>query len=545
MAGGQDGVVTAPNFEDGLIFYQNPTTGSKIVYSSFGLETISQEVYYYLPGVVNKYQFPPFYVPHNQRSSFMHNIVCYLRTGTISGEVHSLSAAGAGVPGTVVTATNGVDKNTYTGTSDQNGNFQVSGLPAGRYTFTAYKAGFSFQHNEFGAQDVHGGDVANLSLVVSPTSPGNVTVTVDDATTSALLANVSVTLTEVASGNVIGPVLTTAAGTATFFSVPTGNYNVIANGSSIGYAVSAPSLLSVSNTANNAITIPLQKTGATLSGFVTLSDPGQPDNGSPVAGAAVTLTGAILKTVASSPSGAYLFSNLQPGTYRVEATKASYGPSALITVPITAGASITEPLQLTPAGSGGAYHRFSAGLQMISVPYDYTSSQYTLQQILGSPSFKVSLDAYLPSSNTYAVTPQVPCDTFRLGQGYWTKFPVVTSLTKLGAQSTSTTFPISLIPQWNMIGDPFTSNVPLANVLIQDQEGNDYSFAAASGPTVNLIGAQIYSYDPGTNSYVSHYIGNPSEPSPTLQPYVGYWVEAYAPLTFIVPNPNSGQAKAH
>jgi hypothetical protein len=177
---------------------------------------------------------------------------------------------------------------------------------------------------------------------------------------------------------------------------------------------------------------------------------------------------------------------------------------------------------------------------MISVPYDYTSSAYTLSQILGSPTTAPKLAAFNPTLGEYVVTPSVPSDTFHLGQGYWSDFPKVTSLTRLGTQNTSTTFSIQLNTQWNMVGDPYPTNVLLSNLKVQDQNGNQYTFAAASGATVHLVGAQIYSYDQATNSYVGHYIGNPSEPAPVLSPYVGYWFQVYAPLTIIVPNPNNG-----
>jgi hypothetical protein len=528
-------------YEDGLIYYQNPTTGSKMVYSSFGLEALSQELYYLAPAKEGNYQYAPFFVSYNQRTDYLHDVICYLRTGTIQGTVHSVSGAGAGVAGTVVSATNGIDKITYTGISGANGSFQIQGLPAGRYALNAYKAGFSYQHQGESAEDLHGGDVVqNASLIVSPTAPGNVTITVEDSNTAAVLAGASVTLTEVASGTVLGPVLTSTLGTATFYSVPTGNYNVIANGTAIGYAVSAPTLLAVANTANNALTILLKKTGASISGYVTLSDPGQPDNGSPINGATVTLGTNPVTTVTTSPTGAYLLPNLQPGTYNLQASKATYGSSALIKVVVTAGASLVEPLQLTPSGKGGAYFQFASGLQMISVPYDYTSSAYTLSQILGSPTTAPKLAAFNPTLGEYVVTPSVPSDTFHLGQGYWSDFPKVTSLTRLGTQNTSTTFSIQLNTQWNMVGDPYPTNVLLSNLKVQDQNGNQYTFAAASGATVHLVGAQIYSYDQATNSYVGHYIGNPSEPAPVLSPYVGYWFQVYAPLTIIVPNPNNG-----
>ena len=76
---------------DGLIYTENAVTNSKTVYASFGLEALSTD--YYLWYQDNPGLSIPQFSPHNKRQNILHNIVDYLRTGTITGRVVQTATA--------------------------------------------------------------------------------------------------------------------------------------------------------------------------------------------------------------------------------------------------------------------------------------------------------------------------------------------------------------------------------------------------------------------------------------------------------------------
>jgi subtilase family serine protease len=164
---------------------------------------------------------------------------------------------------------------------------------------------------------------------------------------------------------------------------------------------------------------------------------------------------------------------------------------------------------------------FPAGLAMFSLPYTYSSD--TLASIFGYSG--VTLAVWDPLSLSYALTPTSPANEIVAGQGYWVRFPQAVSITAIGTPaSTGTSFAVALQPGWNMIGDPFTTSVPLTSLMFAGA-----TFTQATGSSSTLIGPTVYTYNSSTNAYTA---------ASSLDIGVGYWIFAFSAVTMDVPAPN-------
>lgn len=196
---------------------------------------------------------------------------------------------------------------------------------------------------------------------------------------------------------------------------------------------------------------------------------------------------------------------------------------ASVSVTVTnpgASASNSLPMAIEPL------HSFAQGLQLFSVPYDY--SNYALFEVLGYSN--PVLAAWSPSQAAYALSPNSPADALRLGQGYWARFPQAVSLDAAGAVAPTTgPFSIPLAKGWNMIGDPFLSPVNMSSLMVQEISGTQYTFAQAN--QAGLVRATLYSYPANATAYSSQTSG-------PIEPYVGYWVLAGQNCILLVPAPS-------
>ena len=181
---------------------------------------------------------------------------------------------------------------------------------------------------------------------------------------------------------------------------------------------------------------------------------------------------------------------------------------------------------LAPTTSSTALVTYTAGLNFVALPYDY--STVTLADVFGYSS--PTLYVWSPTTLQYVLTPTAPADAVRVGQGYWVNFPQAVSVTKAGTPaSTSSSYTISLSAGWNQIGDPFTAAVPISGFSV-GVGGQTYPFANASG-TAALIGSVFYGYNPSSNGYVTFGAGN------SLEPGQGYWIHASQAATLSISPP--------
>ena len=214
---------------------------------------------------------------------------------------------------------------------------------------------------------------------------------------------------------------------------------------------------------------------------------------------------------------------------------------------------------------------FKPGLQMISVPYDYSPDDYPKSSVasasifnnfgavdttlgnltsLPTPAFKLAV--WDPATAVYDMTnytiDTAPgftglADTLLVGQGYWVKIPsgLTVGLIRRGFLAadphtvrgttvllTGQQVPIPLAPGWNMVGDPFTGPVLIGTLKVQ--YGNQ-AYGYTDAVNLGLISGTLYSYDSASNKYVAQ------DGAKTLDPYVGYWILALQPCTLLVPQP--------
>ena len=201
---------------------------------------------------------------------------------------------------------------------------------------------------------------------------------------------------------------------------------------------------------------------------------------------------------------------------------------------------------------------FNPGLQLFSVPFDYTGAAQTVNDVLKDfdPNSLMDLGnegmlaVWDPASQSYALTPNGAAKQLALGQGYWGRFQyqptgsgtlVETGLKTRGPLAQEITgrldpqrrFSIALAPGWNMIGDPFAASVSLANVQAQAKDGTVYGLTDANNQ--GLLNQTFYKYAAARGAM--GYVALSPVTNDKLDPYVGYWVHAYQPCTLLVPQP--------
>ena len=366
-------VTDVTNGGNGLIYFQDNSTGARVVYAAFGLEGISTDYY------VWKSDLPPngaepgtykanvtlHFTPHNQRQNILHNIVDYLRTGTITGQVfqNANSSAGAGQPvvGATVYLRSGAPlpgaRQTFSGTTDANGTYTITGIEPGTYGVYAYKNGFTSTASKTSVT-VEGDTFAQeQALDIEPVLGGAVTGTVRD-TSGGAIGGATVTFTGVPGTASAGIVVTTTTDANGNYSValPVGTFTASANklpvfGQSGPTLPLSPANPAVSNTGVITISSGTQVAGlnfrlssapGSITGFVTdTSNPAVP-----LAGVKVTATNGTFSQSATNltdVNGAYTINNLPQGTYTLTATKATFTQVGTPPqVPVTAG-TVTSP----------------------------------------------------------------------------------------------------------------------------------------------------------------------------------------------------------
>ena len=229
------------------------------------------------------------------------------------------------------------------------------------------------------------------------------------------------------------------------------------------------------------------------------------------------------------------FSGVAVTTYAVDAGPlqtyagpfqiASSGRHTIIFHSVDVAGNVEDNHTLT-IGEPGIAHTFAPGLQMLSVPADYSSTPLSSALGITNP----ILAQWLPSSGQYAVTPAAPADALRPGHGYWARFHVPADLFDVGTPTPTTApFSISLSSGWNMIGDPFPASIHVGAMAIVDNSGVERTMTAAIA--AKLIAPTLYSYPAGASQYQA------VSTNDSLAPYLGYWIYATQPTTLKITPP--------
>ena len=222
-------------------------------------------------------------------------------TSTLSGTV--TSSAGGALAGVSV-AVGGV----ASGTTNANGAYTISGIPAGSYNVAFTRSGYSVQSRAVDLTTSKTVSLALTPLVTTVTLSGTVT-----SCAGGALAGASVAVGGVASGT------TNANGVYSISGIPAGSYNVTFTRS--GYSAQSRAVdLTTSETVSLALT-PLVTT-VTLTGTVTSSD------GGALAGASVAVGGVASGT--TDANGAYSIPGIVSGSYTVTYSRSGYVPQSLV-----------------------------------------------------------------------------------------------------------------------------------------------------------------------------------------------------------------------
>ncbi|HEY3328940.1 MAG TPA: carboxypeptidase-like regulatory domain-containing protein [Capsulimonadaceae bacterium] len=462
--------------------------------------------------------------------------------GSIAVTVKSSETGTPAVSGVVITVTGGAV--TYTGTTDATGKVTIPNIRSGSYTVTAAStSGYSsaVQYNVSVTQGVS----TTVALTVDPL-PAQIYGTVLSSDVPAVpVANATVTFT--VNGVAVRTVQTKSDGTYT-----TAPLGLVTNGPTLftvtvtqsNYAAAASQKATLDRGESKELDFTLTAS-STVYGLVYRNFDSQPVSG-------VTLTLSQGSTVIASTTSTATFTGAdgQPtnfvipgipiGTYTLSIDAPSY--SSFTPVSITAskgsnrvslgtGLDVRHVFQ-TYTSTSGAFK-----LQMLSSPYDFTTNPAPLSSLLGGISNPL-LAVYVPSLSNYVVTPTAPADTLHRGQGFWIRLKQPAGLVGIpDAQSTASPFAVALGLGWNIVGDPWPTSVHLKNISVADTRGNVYSWAQAVSAQVHLVNPVVYSYDSTAGAYVTHMVGSQAAADPTLDPYVGYWVQAYTTCSLQIKAP--------
>jgi len=351
-------------------------------------------------------------------------------------------------------------------------------------------------------------------------APGIIVATVTDANGVAIPDALVEVMYE---GNALASGATDENGQVSIEVAP-GDYLVQAEAS--GYERSAGQAVSVEAAQQVEITIALQsQPPGSLSGLVTRAVSGEAVAGVVVdvlsiTGETVLATATTTDTVTDPPGPA------KPYNYRFD----NVPTGQVVVKPNPIGFSASPTQQIVRVDSGvetdgvnfqlSSIRTFPAGLQMVSLPYDYPADDPA--DLLGEAAESFQMAAYEPNDGRYHLYPGAPADKFRLGYGYWLKLDNTRELGREGTEA-GDVFELGLhkgASGWNIVGDFFSQIVDFYALHVRDQNGvvRTMQEAMAAG----LVRSPLFTYVLG--GY---------QTSSVLEPYAGYWLKVGDDITLI------------
>ncbi|BDI28268.1 hypothetical protein CCAX7_003190 [Capsulimonas corticalis] len=461
----------------GLIYHEDTAgNGGRVIYAPFGLEGIGMEYYRVTKG-------QDFYLPYNMRPNLVHNVVTYLRSGTVNGQVTDSRNGGTGVGDAIVyllpngpTAIPGMPtgRTVYSGKTDPKGNYSIDGVETGAYIAVAYKSGYSR-------------GTSSLAYGVEALQTTPITVSI------AKLDNGSIT------GHVKYQDGAPANNATVSFTAPDGTLVTGSTDTTGLYTISAPSAADPGLTYTNGIAT---KTGATtnppvsvtvasgksvtqdfvlppvpsfFTGTVTDATTHQPLQGVTVA---FTVSGGttVAGTTTTAADGTYTSPNLPSGDYDITATLApDYLIGTALAVHAQEGETTTQDFALTKASPGSlsgvvkyADGRTVAGAKVVFTPTPSGTALTTTTDSNGHYSI-ASVPSGTDPGKSYSA---------QSSKGH-SSSPVLTTIVPSGqAVVQNFTMPI---PPGNFFGK--ISEYGTTNPLV----GATVTFTPASGPSVQVL----------------------------------------------------------
>ena len=514
---------------DGLIYTENAATNSKTVYASFGLEALSTD--YYLWYQDNPGLSIPRFSPYNKRQNILHNIVDYLRTGTISGRVvQTAGGRTAGVPGATVYLTGGgathLSRTVFSALTLSDGTYTINGVEPGSYGVTAYKTGYTRATSRTGVTVEGDTSGTEGSLDIEPLPDGTITGTVKDASGN-LINGATVTFTSTDGQTTVSGTTGGAAGNGGYsINAPQGSYTGVATDAP-GYGPSATSAVVPVTSGQTTPNINFTLTVAVGSVTGTVVD----TTGTGIVGATVTATlmpagSGTGTTVVTGAGGAYTFNNLVTGTYTLTASKSGFFPRNNATATVTGGGTTTAsaPIVLAAAVNvtlQGQVTGGGAGIQATITITNPDGTAATPGTVTTDPTghYSVSIlqGVYNLQAAATAFVTSAPTSGTTVGN------PVTVS-----ANPTTENFALAAAPSltgglkagyYNLVSYPNEYD-PAGNTATMSQ-----AFTNVFGPLITAPGtatgrglAYIYS------SAIHNYIAEPSAPADGLHLGRGYFV---------------------
>jgi hypothetical protein len=312
--------------------------------------------------------------------------------------------------------------------------------------------------------------------------------------------------------------------------VPVGTYSVRA--SAPNYKPNTVTGVQVPTAGTVTVTIALSRAQpGSISGRVTRAD------GTPVGGVTVEVvqpaTGEVVAsgvtedrfTVIGDYRRNYLITNVPLGTYTVRVRAPGYTSTPTErTGVIVQEATETQNINFVLR----AQYTFARGVQLISIPYDYTGTGITINQLLGTdriitwvtdPDLVDPMTGY--RGGRYVRFPTPPADAVYIGRGYFVRFDQSIDFTQPGSAAPSDQpFPLVLDkPGWWLIGAPFPFKVDWMRTRVMNRATNE---------TLPLRDAALRGWLSDTlfalNQFATGYVT-----SVFVEPFKGYWVYVQAP----------------
>lgn len=415
--------------------YEDPATHQRVVYMPMGAEGLFND-FYTPPGSQNTIAMK------NRLMELMHNCVCWLRTGQVSGTVLD-TEGGQPIAGVLVRLANRNDANgkpiiAYTAITANDGSFLINGVEPDTYEITAVKPGFTIQKRTF--TTMHGGFRDQIAFRMTKAEPATIQgkITRLDGTTP--VQGATITATDVLNPANTFTTTSQVDGTYSFDRIPAlTKYTLTVVGPKDNdgnplYGESIPASLTVedpNDPSGNKLLQPattykpydfkLKAIPGNVTGFVYADNNGA--QGAPIAGATVTATcGNVTTTAITAADGSYSFNvannpanGLDPGLCVLVASAPGYAKSAGTNVTVTSGGNtVAAPILLkaVPPGSlSGLVTRTSDNAPLTGVTIELRDANGTLvattktvaAQTTNGYTYNYKFDS-VPAGVTYTVT---------------------------------------------------------------------------------------------------------------------------------------------
>ncbi|MCS7263642.1 MAG: carboxypeptidase regulatory-like domain-containing protein [Armatimonadetes bacterium] len=459
-----------------------------------------------------------------------------LPPGSISGKVTELDGTtpiiGATVRAVIVADERGNPivlppgiPSTYTATTKADGTYRIEGVPNATYDVTA-SAPRHTSVTRTGVVVRPGEETTGVDFQL-PGEPGVIVGQVIDAQTNQGIAGALVTV--ISGTTTVASATTDPQGNFTIPNVPVGVYTVQATAPN--YKPASVTGVQVQTGATTRVTLALSRAQpGSISGRVTRAD------GTPIGGVTVEVvqpaTGEVVVSVVTEDrftviggySRNYLIANVPLGTYTVRIRALGYTPTPTERTGIVVQeATETQNVNFVLR----AEYTFPRGIQLISIPYDYTGTGLTINNLLGTdriitwetdPNLTDPMTGY--RGGRYVRFPVPPADAVYLGRGYFVRFDRSSDFTQPGAPApTDQPFLLTLDkPGWWLIGAPFRFKVDWTRTRVINR---------ATNQTLSLREASLQGWMSDTlfalNQFATGYVT-----SVFMEPFKGYWVYVQA-----------------